>query len=375
MNVGVYVFPQLFINEEIEGLIKFLAQNSITHLHIAFNENYVLTNDSVSDLLFFNPDKIFFQNNNHLLNFSSNYEKIIKQIIPIAKKQNIKIIAWVNCLKHPEIIKKYPEWSQINLKGGKTHQFLCPNNPDVKNYIAKLITNIIKKYPVDGIELFNARFPSPYKEDFCCFCDSCKIEAANPHALEDLKEREIINDNAKGINLELIKKYFLKKSDLIYSRTLSQDLIFQTWNQFRYNSITRFVGKILIEARQANQNVTVGTDVWPISTAELLGQNYADLVTYQDLIYQNLFIDTVSDFMKFNKITKEINELKKLIKKGRGLKKFHSSININLPVNTNEFKKILFNLREMKLKGLVLFYISKVNKNKLKLISELLKKT
>ena len=66
---------------------------------------------------------------------------------------------------------------------------------------------------------------------------------------------------------------------------------------------------------------------------------------------------------------KEINKLKRLIKKGRGLKKFHTCIDINQPLISSELRKLVKNLKEMNLKGLVLFYYTKENKNKLNFIA------
>ncbi|MHA1301113.1 MAG: family 10 glycosylhydrolase [Candidatus Helarchaeota archaeon] len=373
MDVGIYLFPQYFKNGDFESLFKLFSQNSINQIHVSFNENYVLKESFGKDLLFFKPERKYYKNDNQILNFSSDYDKIIRNIVETAKRFNLKIIAWLNCLKRPYIVKIHPDWAQVNYKGVQNHEYLCPNNPNVQDYISSLITNIIEKYSIGGLELFNARFPSPYKEDFCCFCESCKKDAANPRAFEDLKEREIINNSAKGVNIKPVKKYFVNKSELLELESLEQDLIFQRWNQFRLNSITRFVGKVLVAARKINQNISVGTDIWPISKAELMGQNHADLATYQDLIYQNLFIDTTEIFQKFSRVIKEINDLKKLIKKGRGLTKFYTSINIHLPIKTTEITKLFSTLHEMKLRGLVLYYYKEEKQDMIIKISKILK--
>ncbi|MFX0136716.1 MAG: hypothetical protein ACFFDN_23975, partial [Candidatus Hodarchaeota archaeon] len=259
---------------------------------------------------------------------------------------------------------------QINHHGEKSGRFLCPNNLSVQDYISRLVTNIIQKYPIHGIELFNVRFPLPY-EELCCFCKSCQREAAHPRALEDLKEREIIDETWKGFSIKTLRKYFLKNSTLLSTRTLNQDKVFQTWNRFRYNSITRFVGKILISTRQINQNIPLGTDVWPISTAELVGQNYADIATYQDIIYQILFLNN-EEFQKHTGIIKEINELKKLIKKARGLRKFYTCININEQIPRNELQSIINTLKQSGVKGIVLFHYKKEYENKLEFIKDVL---
>jgi len=132
------------------------------------------------------------------------------------------------------------------------------------------------------------------------------------------------------------------------------------------------VGKLLIETRQTNQNIALGTDVWPITIAELIGQKYADLATYQDKIYQILFIKDIK-YQKKSELIKEINELRKLIKKARGLRKFYSCININEQFRVDELKNIVDNIKQLGVKGIVLFHYKKEYEMKLESLKEVLR--
>lgn len=368
MNIGIYIFPQFFKKEEIKNTLEFFSQNSVNQIHFSFNYNYLLENPSIKDLLFFKPDKKYYQKDIKILQYSQNYYDITQEFVECAHDAGFKVIAWLNCLENQNAISNYPDWAQMNQIGEKNNVLLCPNIPSVQNYILNLVTNIIEKFPINGIELYNIRFG--YKEGLSCFCQSCQRESAKPNSLEDLKEREIIDETKKGINVKQIQKYFLQKSKLLFSKNLNQDIVFRAWNRFRCNSITRFVGNILISIRKKNQNISLGTDVWPISMAELIGQNYADIATYQDLIYQNLFTINNKNSLKNSQIVKEIAELKKLIEKGRGIKKFYTCININSLIKKNFFKILIKSLQEFNVKGIVLFYYKEENKNKLKYIKE-----
>ncbi len=372
MDVGIFIFPQYIKKEEINQILENLTNYSISQIHVSFNYSSLLENKPNQDVLFFKPDNSYYQIDNKLLQYSRENWNIFQKFIESANKSGFKIIAWLNCLENQNILLKYPDWAQVNHIGEKSKRFLCPNNLSVQKYFSSLIKNIIEKYPVQGIELFNARFPFPYKEELCCFCESCEREATKPRALEDLKEREIVDESWKGFSIKQLRKYFIKNSHLLSEKTLGEDSVFQSWNRFRYNSITRFVGNILISARQTDQNISLGTDIWPISKAELIGQNYADLATYQDLIYQILFMKD-KHFQKYTEIIKEINELKKLIKKARGLKKFYTCISLDEQIQKNEFQRIINATKQIGVKGIVFFHYKKEFELRLEIISEFLK--
>ncbi|MFX1451357.1 MAG: hypothetical protein ACFFCM_10970 [Promethearchaeota archaeon] len=372
MDIGIYFFPQFLKEEEINDVLEQFSNNSISQIHISFNYNYILKDKTSKDILYFKPNSSYYQTDSELLYYSPAYWNILQKFIESANRAGFRIIAWLNCLENQIAISKYPKWAQVNHLGEKSRRFICPNNLSVQNYISNLVTDIIKSYPIQELELFNVRFPFPFDEELCCFCESCQREAANPRALEDLKEREIINDTWKGFSLKKLRKYFIKNSNLLSTKTLDQDNVFQSWNRFRYNSITRFVGKLLIATRQTNQNIVLGTDVWPISTAELIGQNYADLATYQDTIYQMLFIKD-KKYQKKGEVIREINELRKIIKKARGLRKFYSCININEQFQVNELKNIIDNIKQLGVKGIVLFHYKKEYEVKLELLGEILR--
>ncbi|NVM03651.1 MAG: hypothetical protein HWN67_15075 [Candidatus Helarchaeota archaeon] len=372
MDVGIYFFPQYIKKEEINQILDHLSNYSISQIHVSFNYNYLLEDTTAQDLLFFKPDGSYYQKDIKLLQYSPDNWIVFQKFIESANRAGFKIIAWLNCLENQKAILEYPDWAQVNHIGEKSRRFLCPNNLSVQNYISNLVTNIIEKYPIQGIELFNARYPYPYKEELCCFCESCQREATNPRALEDLKEREIIDESWKGFSIKQLRKYFIKNSHLLSAKTLNEDNVFQSWNRFRYNSITRFVGKILISTRQTDQNVFLGTDVWPIAIAELVGQNYADLVTYQDLIYQILFMKD-KQFQKHTEIIKEINELRDLIKKARGLKKFYTCINLDEKIQENELQRVINTTKQIGVKGIVFFQYKKEFEINLELLSEILK--
>jgi uncharacterized lipoprotein YddW (UPF0748 family) len=62
------------------------------------------------------------------------------------------------------VLAANPDWANYDNKGniipvGQTKPFLDPANPQVREYLIKLYTEIVTKYPVDGIHLDYIRYP------------------------------------------------------------------------------------------------------------------------------------------------------------------------------------------------------------------------
>ncbi|MCA0445515.1 MAG: family 10 glycosylhydrolase [Bacteroidetes bacterium] len=124
-------------------------------------------------------------------------------VIKEASKRNLKVIAWFNVYKitdgsnqtkssskkkHP--VESHPKWV---MKSG-SERFLDPGIPDVRLYLAKVAADLVKKYPVDGVQLDFIRYPTTP------FNDKKTVSSFKPKKMEtDDWRRQNISETVKQI--------------------------------------------------------------------------------------------------------------------------------------------------------------------------------
>jgi uncharacterized lipoprotein YddW (UPF0748 family) len=108
---------------------------------------------------------------------------VLAIIIDEAHKQGIEVHPWVwvfrvgNAEDHGGILKAHPDWAAVN-KDGKTLSdrngyWLCPSLPAVRRLLLRVMTEIVQKYPVDGIQLDFIRFDNLASVPYC-YNESCR---------------------------------------------------------------------------------------------------------------------------------------------------------------------------------------------------------
>ena len=93
-----------------------------------------------------------------------------------AHGRNMKLVAWVNVVpawwgttapaSAKQIYNKKPEWAWYDKSGGrqpladKFYVSLNPCLPEVRDYLVKVMEDIVGRYPIDGLHLDYIRFPN-----------------------------------------------------------------------------------------------------------------------------------------------------------------------------------------------------------------------
>jgi len=99
-------------------------------------------------------------------------QDLLKEIIPLLRKNKIKIIAYYNVSLNDIEAKKHPDWQAIDMNGEKVrfeyYDQLCLNSPLIE-IVEKQIREIGENYDIDGIWL-----DLTYMAYFGCFCHWCK---------------------------------------------------------------------------------------------------------------------------------------------------------------------------------------------------------
>jgi uncharacterized lipoprotein YddW (UPF0748 family) len=264
----------------------------------------------------------------------------LKYLIEKTRKSDIKIHAWVNVFlvmnadKYPpgnnHILSKNPEWITYDYTGRPMTDYskkeldqnllegyyLDPAIPEVKDYTSSLISDILSKYPVDGIHLDFVRYPysgynAYYKKYFSDF-------GYNPLARKIFK-------NKYGFDPININRFKDSHSKLLFDK-------------FRSEQITDIVKRINIAVKQKDKNILLSAAVMP-------RYDMGKKVYFQDwpLWLKNNYIDMAcimsytmnsKSFTEYIRYANETHNNDKIlmgigVKKNTSLKKAHEQINVS----------------------------------------------
>jgi len=264
----------------------------------------------------------------------------LKYLIEKTSKTDIKIHAWVNVSfvlnaghnppdsKH--ILSRHPDWITYDYSGRPMTDyskkelsqnllegyFLDPAIPEVKDYIAGIVKDILSKYPVDGIHLDFIRYPysgynsysKKYLSDF----------GYNPVAREIFK-----------------KQHGIDPVDIDRFKDSPEKELFDT---FRRDQITEIVKRINKVVKSADKNLILSAAVmprydwgkkvyfqdWPL----WLDENYIDLACVMSYSSSTAgftsYINYANDTRNNDRILMGIS-----VKKNTGLKKTLEQISIS----------------------------------------------
>jgi hypothetical protein len=104
----------------------------------------------------------------------------LKVVIDAARARGLKAGVEVSHTYLPKAIyKNNPEYQQIDINGKPIGLMgvPCPNNPDIREYLLNLYTDLVRNYDVDFVQTCMLLFPDGYTSKSICFCDACQNEA------------------------------------------------------------------------------------------------------------------------------------------------------------------------------------------------------
>jgi hypothetical protein len=118
----------------------------------------------------------------------------LEKIAQYAEKQGLKVRAWTTCCHGSAMVARHRMAACVNVFGDLSPSWMCPSNPDVREYVAALVEDLTTHYPLDTIELDGADFGGPTHSHkharsgvgggpveqvllSWCFCPSCQQRA------------------------------------------------------------------------------------------------------------------------------------------------------------------------------------------------------
>jgi hypothetical protein len=211
---------------------------------------------------------------------------VLKAVTPLAKKKNMRVLAWVMAL-HEYIADKYEKYTMVDIYGHRVKGYLCPSNPEVSQYVVSLTQDIISNHSVDGIFLDRFRFPEwagpskGFDPAFTCFCKEC-LKRAKKDGIDISRVRKTMKRTAEtvkrdGVPSILSRFLTYRKGCLDLAAILVGMPELVEWINHRQDIITDFVSRIYESIKDTNPKLELSLDLWPPSYSWLLGQNYQKL--------------------------------------------------------------------------------------------------
>jgi hypothetical protein len=213
---------------------------------------------------------------------------IYKRVGKIAKESGLEFHAWIPTLIQNNNPDLKSEWYAVNGKGESAYEkpayvehykFVCPNRPEVVNYLMTLYGKVADIPEVDGVHLDFIRFPDvilakglwkkyglvmdrEYPQYDYCYCDKC---------VADFKSQT-------GIDI----------------KTVEDPSTVEEWKQFRYNLITNLVNQLADMVHSKNKKISAAVFPGPNSIAKKIVRqewNKWNLDAFYPMNYNDFYLE------------------------------------------------------------------------------------
>lgn len=217
---------------------------------------------------------------------------------------------FADCIQR-DVYGRPPEYGRF------THQQLCWNSPDAREYVCSLARDLVRHYDLDMIQTCSFLY-NPGRLDLHgflgvtlggCFCDNCKREAEKQGLdFEGMKRvakkwADILlseNTDSPGLafdpsatvsqtlsaeqTLEKVEqRLLLKRGNSTATMFLLEEPLLYQWLQFRCNTVTRYMKELSEAIHSVRKDIDFRFNTcW--QEQELIGQNLRDIAPYVDSI-------------------------------------------------------------------------------------------
>ena len=212
-------------------------------------------------------------------------ENWLERILPMAHKAGLEVHAWMWSmpLNVPELIEKHPDWFSVNRLGKPSHthpayvgyyKFMCPCNPEVREFVGSIVEALGKIEDLDGIHLDYIRQP-----------DVILAEALQPK-YDIVQDKEYPEYDYPYS--DLCRSAFKEKHG-IDPMSLGDDApAHQEWRQFRYDQVTQLVNNHAVaNAKKYNKKITAA--VFPNWESVRQQWHQWDLDGFLPMLYQGFY--------------------------------------------------------------------------------------
>lgn len=209
----------------------------------------------------------------------------LERLVQAGKIAGVEVHCWLWQMPNniPAIAEKHPDWFAVNGKGEPAHthpayvgyyKFMCPNHPDVREYLRLRIKSVGQVKGLAGVHLDYIRLP-----------DVILAEGLQPK-YDIVQDREY--PEYDYCYCEICRALFKEQTGIDPLTDLEDPSLNMDWRQFRQDSVTNLVNNVLApEARKADKMVTAA--VFP--NWENVRQEWPswELDAYLPMLYHNFY--------------------------------------------------------------------------------------
>jgi hypothetical protein len=209
------------------------------------------------------------------------------RMIPVAHKHGIKVEQWFVAMLNndPNLIKLHPAWFVVNREGKSCiadppytgyYRFLCPSNPEVRQYLETKLDKFLKIPGLDGIHLDYIRFPDVILPQ--ALWSQYKIVQDKEYAPYDYCYCKICREKFKSLT---------GSDPLVLDHPDSN----QAWKQFRYDQISTLVTELADYCNKNGKKISAAVFPGPLIAKKLVRQEWEKwpLDEVMPMLYQNFY--------------------------------------------------------------------------------------
>jgi uncharacterized lipoprotein YddW (UPF0748 family) len=145
------------------------------------------------------------------------------------------------------LLQSHPSWAYYY--EGARRGYIDPGNPEARRYEVSLISELLRKYDVDGLSLDYCRCPNRVG-----YTDSGREEFLKQHGVDLAK---LVSTNSQALDTEGGKKALNA-----VAASARANPIWPEWRQWRVEQINRLVREIRAAANQAKPGLPISSYVW-----------------------------------------------------------------------------------------------------------------
>lgn len=172
---------------------------------------------------------------------------VFEQLARACEKHRIALRARIACCNGEAIAARFRMATCVDVFGESSSTWLCPSNPDVREYVSGIIADLTENYRPAAIELEGLDFGAgPFDSAECergiawgrtehflrslCFCASCRQRASDAGVNADSVE-QTVRDRLKGL-FELRTIEFVRPEALV-----EEDEDLRSWTRLRRETV------------------------------------------------------------------------------------------------------------------------------------------
>ena len=164
-QLGLFIYPWNFAEEGVPQLVEYVRSLGIERLYLtsAYHAGFFLHPHSTGrkvrmledGVVYFRPDQTTWDSSpiHPVVSKFCAAGNLFADICEAARQFDLEISAWTVCLHNTRLGLLHPESTIHNVYGDSYPHALTPGDPVARDYVIRLVTDLVKNYPLHSILL------------------------------------------------------------------------------------------------------------------------------------------------------------------------------------------------------------------------------